>query len=125
LVLPLGYGYRANLQAVAQHGPGHLAYQPYRRLVCAAYWCTKTLLWRCADQAMRAFPAPDDGLLPLVGDSPLKGKREAKHPVAHQTRLSQHHPYVFGLRIVVLMAQWHVYRLPVDFALVRPKGSPG
>jgi hypothetical protein len=39
------YGERANLQALARHGPAHLAYQHYRRLLCAAYWCTKTLRW--------------------------------------------------------------------------------
>jgi Transposase DDE domain len=125
LVLHLVYGSRANVRALARHGPSHLAYQHYRRLICAAYWCTKTLLWWFAEQAMGAFPPPDDGLLYLVGDSTLKGKRGAKHPVAHKTRLSQHHPYVFGFRIVVLMAQWHVYRIPIDFALVRRKGSPG
>jgi hypothetical protein len=31
----------------------------------------------------------------------LKGKRGPNHPVAQKTRLSQHHPYVFGFRIVV------------------------
>jgi Transposase DDE domain len=44
--------------------------------------------------------------------------------VAHKTRLSQYHPYVFGVRIVILMAQWDVYRIPPDFALLRRKGDP-
>lgn len=125
LVLHIVYGHRANVQALARYGPGALAYQHYRRLFCATYWCSKTLLWWFADHAMRAFPPPDDGLLYLVGDSTLKGKRGNKHPLASKTRLSHHHPYIFGFRIVVLMAQWHVYRIPVDFALVRRKDSPG
>jgi Transposase DDE domain len=125
LVLHLVYGERANLKELARHGPAHLAYQHYRRLLCATYWCTKTLLWWFADQALQAFPPPEDGLLYLVGDSTLKGKRGAKHPVAQKTRLSQHHPYVFGFRIVLLMAQWGVYRIPVDFALVRRTDDPG
>jgi hypothetical protein len=124
LVLHLVYGERANLKALARHGPPHLAYQHYRRLVCAAYWCTKTLLWWFADQALQAFPPPEDGILYLVGDSTLKGKRGLKHPVAHKTRLSPYHPSVFGFRIVVLMAQWDVSRIPVDFALIRRKGDP-
>jgi hypothetical protein len=41
--------------------------------------------------------------------------------VAQKTRLSQHPPYVFGFRIVLLMAQWGVYRIPVDCALLRRK----
>ena len=124
-VLHLVYGERANLKSLARHGPRHLAYQHYRRLLCAAYWCTKTLLWWFADQALQAFPPPENGLLYLVAASTLTGKRGAKHPVAQKTRLSQHHPSVFGFRIVVLMAQWDVYRIPVDFALLRRQGDAG
>jgi hypothetical protein len=82
----------------------------------------QTLLWWFAEQAMRAFPPPDDGLVYLIADSTLKGKRGTTHPMAHTTRLSQYHPYVFGFRIVVLLAHWHVYHIPVDFALVRRRG---
>jgi hypothetical protein len=91
-VLHLVYGERANLKALARHGPSHLAYQQYRRLLCAAYWCTKTLLWWFAEQALQAFPPPENGILSLVGDSTLKGNRGSKHPVAQNTRLSQLHP---------------------------------
>jgi hypothetical protein len=124
LVLHLVYGNRANLKELSRHGPAHLAYQHYRRLLCAAYWCTKTLLWWFADQAVQAFPPPADGILYLVGDSTLKDKGGPKHPVAQKTRLSQHHPYVVGFRIVLLMAQWDTYRIPVDLALVRRKDDP-
>src|SRR5919109_5655802 len=57
-VLHLLYGDRAHLQALARHGPQPLAYQHYRRLLYAAYWCTKTLLWWVADQALQAWPPP-------------------------------------------------------------------
>jgi hypothetical protein len=124
LLLHLIYGERANLRALARHGPSPLAYQQYRRRLCAAYWCTKTLLWWFADQALQAFPPPEDSVLYLIGDSTLKPKRGQQHPVAQKTRLSQHHPYVFGFRVVLLMAQWGVYRIPVDFALLRRKDDP-
>jgi hypothetical protein len=124
LVLHLVYGERANLKALARHGPAHLAYQRYRRLRCAAYWCTKTLRWWFADQALQAFPPPETGYRPRVGDRTLKGTRGPNHPVARKTRLSQHHPDVFGCRIVLLMAQWDTYRIPVDCALVRRTDDP-
>jgi hypothetical protein len=124
-VRPLLYGERATRKALARHGPVPLAYQHYRRLLCAAYWCTKTLLWGFADQALQAFPPPANGVLYLVGDSTLKGKRGPTPPVAQNTRLSQQHPYVFGFRIVSLMAHWGVSRIPGDGALVRRKGDPG
>jgi hypothetical protein len=71
LVLHLVYGERATLKALARHGPAHLAYQHYRRLLCAAYWCSETLLWWFANQALQAFPPPEEGILCLVGDSTL------------------------------------------------------
>jgi hypothetical protein len=124
LGLPLVYGERANLQALAGHGPQHLASQQYRRLLCAAYWGTQPLRWWFADQARQALPPPEDGILDLVGDSTLKGQRGSKPPLAHKTRLRQYHPSVFGFRIVVLMAQWDVYRIPVDVALIRRTDDP-
>ena len=124
LVWPLVYGERATLKALARHGPQPLAYQHDRRVLCAAYWCTKTLLWWFAEQALQALPAPEDGILSLVGDSPLTGKRRSKPPVAQKTRLSRYHPSVFGFRLVLLMAQWNVSRIPVDFALLRRKDDP-
>lgn len=35
LVLHLVYGHRARVQALARHGPPHLASQHYRRVLCA------------------------------------------------------------------------------------------
>jgi hypothetical protein len=61
LVLHLIYGDRVNTKALSRHGSVPLAYQPYRRLLCAAYWCTKALLWWFADQALQAFPPPAEG----------------------------------------------------------------
>jgi hypothetical protein len=55
VVWHLRYGERANLKALARHGPPHLAYQHSRRLRCAVYRCTKTWLWWGADQALQAF----------------------------------------------------------------------
>jgi hypothetical protein len=124
LVRPLVYGDRATLKALSRHGPTPLASQHDRRRLGAAYWWTKTLLGWFADRAVQAFPPPADGLLSLVGDSTLKGKRGSKHPVAQNTRLSQHHPSVFGCRLVLLMAPWETSRLPVDCALVRRTDDP-
>ena len=124
LVLHLVDGERATLKALARHGPAPLAYQHDRRLLGSASWRTKTSLGWLVDRAVQAFPPPEEGVLYVVGDSTLKGQRGPQHPVAHNTRLSHDHPYGFGVRIVTLMAQWHVYRIPVDFALVRRTDDP-
>jgi hypothetical protein len=58
LVLHLLYGERANLKALAWHGPAHLG-SLHCRLLCAAYWCTKTLLRWFAKQAPQTGLQPD------------------------------------------------------------------
>jgi hypothetical protein len=121
LVRHLGDGDRANVKALSRHGPAHRAYRHYRRRLCASYGCTNALRWWFADQALQALPSPAEGILYLVSASTLKGKRGPKPPVAQKTRLSHLQPSVFGFRMVLLMAQSGVERLPVDFARLRGK----
>jgi len=82
------------------------------------------LAW-LVEQALGAFPPPGDGVLSLVADSTLKGKRTHKNPWAKPWRLNEYEPYTFGLHAVVLLAQWEVYRMPLAFRLVRRKGTLG
>jgi hypothetical protein len=63
LVWQLVSGERAHLRALARHGPAPLAYQHDRQFLCATYWWTTTWLGWFADQALQAFPPPEDGLL--------------------------------------------------------------
>lgn len=58
-------------------------------------------------------------------DSTLKGKRTTQNPLAKKSRLNEQAPYTFGLPVVLLLAQWEVYRGPLAFRRVKPKGSPG
>jgi len=41
--------------------------------------------------------------------------------VAQTGRISQHHPWFFGLRFVRLMAAWDGYRVPVSVRIIVPK----
>src|SRR5262249_47556069 len=87
LVLHLIYGERANLKALARHGPGHLAYHQYRRLLCAAYWCTKTLLWWFADQGVclqivgrwsTEYPVESQGIWSFLPEGPHGPRRHRR-----------------------------------------------
>jgi hypothetical protein len=64
-------------------------------------------------------------VLYLVVDSTLKGKRGKKNPLVKKGRLNEYAPFTFGLHVVLLIAQWDVYRIPLAFRLVTPKGSAG
>jgi hypothetical protein len=69
-------------------------------------------------QALVAFPPPGDGVVYLVVDSTWKGKRSKKNPLVKKGRLNAHTPFTRGLQRVLLIAQWDVYRVPLDFRLI-------
>jgi hypothetical protein len=116
---------KATLQGLARYIPHQVAAWHLRRLVAAGRWqWARVLEWLVA-QALSAFPPPKDGVLYLVVDSTLKNKRTKKNPLAKKGRLNEYAPYTVGLHIVILIAQWDVYRVPLAFRLVKPKGSQG
>jgi hypothetical protein len=92
-----------------------------RRLLACGRWPWEEVLYWLVTQALVAFPPPDDGVLYLVVDSTLKGKRTKKNPLVKKGRLNEHAPFTIGLHLVLLIAQWGVYRIPLDFRLVKPK----
>jgi Transposase DDE domain len=116
---------KATLQALSRHIPDHVAAWHLRRLLAAGRWQWARALEWLVTQALAAFPPPRDGILYLVVDSTLKGKRTKKNPLAKKGRLNEYAPYTFGLHVIILIAQWDVYRIPLAFRLVKPKGSPG
>ena len=61
LGLHLGSGDRANLKALSRHGPAHLAYQHYRRLLCTVYWSTDALLGGLPTMPCRLYYPPQMG----------------------------------------------------------------
>ncbi len=116
---------KATLQGLARYIPSHVAAWHLRRLLAAGRWQWVRVLEWLVSQALSAFPPPRDGVLYLVVDSTLKGKRAKKNPLAKKGRLNEYAPYTFGLHVVILLAQWDVYRVPLAFRMVEPKGSPG
>jgi hypothetical protein len=116
---------KAPLQGLARYIPRHVAAWHLRRLVATGRWQWARVLEWLVRQALAAFPPPRDGVLYLAVDSTLKGKRTKKNPLAKKSRLNEYAPYTFGLHVVILIAQWDVYRVPLAFRLVKPKGSKG
>ena len=116
---------KATLQGLARSLPSQVAAWHLRRLLAAGRWQWARVLEWLVTQALRAFPPPKDGVLYLVVDSTLKNKRTKKNPLAKTGRLNEYAPYTVGLHVVILLAQWDVYRIPLAFRLVKPKGSPG
>jgi len=90
-------------------------------LLKATYWNVHLLVSWLAQDLLTTLPAPANGVLYLFGDGSHADKRGTKNPVGQKGRISQHHPWFFGLRFVLLMAAWDSYRLPVGFRIILPK----
>jgi hypothetical protein len=116
---------KATVQGLARYTPRPVAAWHLRRLLAAGRWPWARVLEWLVSEALAAFPPPKDGVLYLVVDSTLKEKRSKKNPLAKKGRLNEYAPFTFGLHVVILMAQWDVYRLPLAFRLVKPKESLG
>ena len=106
LVCQAVYQEKATIKGLARLMPHHIAEWHLRRLLTAAYWNWRVLLWWFADHVIATLPPPNDKVCYLVVDSTLKDKTGQKHPLAKKGRLNEYAPYIFGLHIVVVMLQW-------------------
>jgi hypothetical protein len=93
----------------------------FGRLLKAAYWNVHLLVSWLAQDLLATLPPPTNGILYLFGDGSHADKRGTKNPVVQKGRISQHHPWFWGLRFVLLMAGWDGYRVPVSFRIILPK----
>ena len=106
---------RQTLEEMARWTPATSTAWRFGRLLKAAYGNVHLLVSWLAQDRVATLPAPANGLLYLCGDGSHADTRGTKHPVAQQGRISQQHPWFFGLRFVLLMAAWDGDRLPPTF----------
>jgi DDE family transposase len=118
----VGFG-KAPVQGLARDTPTHVAAWHLRRVLAAGRWQWERVLEWLVSEALAAFPPPKDGVLYLVVDSTLKGKRGKKNPLAKKGRLNEYAPFTFGLQVVIVIAQGDGYRIPLAFRLVKPTES--
>jgi len=115
---------RKTVAELARWTPIDITEWRLRRLLKATYWDVHRLIDWWAHQVILVLPPPQDGILTLTGDGSDKPKRGKKNPLAQKGRKSQHDPWFFGVRFVLLVVSWDVFRLPVAFRLIRPKSHP-
>jgi DDE family transposase len=125
IVLQAVYPGRKTREEMHRWSPPVITAWRFRRLLTATSWSIPLLIAWLADDVIQTLPAPADGSLSLIGDGRHTDKRGAKHPVAQKGRISQHHPWFFGVRFVLLRAAWDVDRIPVAFRIMLPKTPPG
>jgi hypothetical protein len=89
-------------------------------MLCSGKWDAQAVLTGMADKVLRSLPPAADGKLYLLGDTTHKPKRGKKHPLGHVTRQSKSSPHVFGFGMVVLVASWKGWRMPIQIATIDP-----
>ena len=115
---------RKNLKTMALSAPSFITEWRFRRLLTAGYWSIHLLVNFFAAHAIASFPAPEDGILFLIADSSEKDKRGKKNPSAQKGKRNKNGGWFFGIRFIVLMAAWDVFRIPAAFRIILPKSHP-
>jgi hypothetical protein len=101
--------------------PLKLPYGTTLRMVRSNQWDAAAVMTQVATATLRVRPPPVDGVLYLIGDSPLQEKRGRKHPLGRTTRHSEHAPYPFGCEMGLLIASGGRFRVPVALAPIAPQ----
>jgi Transposase DDE domain len=111
----------AKLKALTRLLPHSLAYWTVLRMMRSGYWDAAFLVDAMSEAVLASLPPPADGVLHLTGDSTVTERTGKKQPLARKTRTNESAPYVFGQALVLMIAQWGCYRVPVRAAVVDPK----
>ena len=59
-----------------------------------------------------------------MGGGSEKHKRGTKNSVVQKGRKGRYKPWYLGIRFVLLIVCWDVYRIPVGFRIILPKTHP-
>jgi Transposase DDE domain len=111
----------ATLKNLARYMPGCLHYWTVLRMIRAGYWNASALITELAQATLYTLPPPTDRVLYLIGDKTISGKSGEKQPLASYTRMNEYQRFVFGISLVLLIAQWGSFRIPVAAAVLDPK----
>ena len=109
------------LKGLCPYLPPHLSYWALIRMLRSGKWDAQAVMNGMADKVLRSLPPAVDGKLYLIGDTTHKPKRGKKHPLGQVTRQSQSSPHVFGFGMVVLVASWNGFRIPIQMATIDPE----
>jgi hypothetical protein len=113
----------ARLKALTRLMPRSLAYWTVLRMMRSGYWDAAFLVEELSLAVLATLPPPADGVVHLTGDSTLTARTGEKQPLARKTRTNEYAPYVFGQALVLMIAQWGHYRVPVRAAVVDPQSK--
>jgi len=101
--------------------PSSLAYWTTLRMIRAKVWDEQALLDLMVADILYSLPPPKDGVLHLIFDTTRKEKTGEKQPLAFTTKMGKFEPYLFGHTVLLLIAQWGSFRIPLTVRVLDPK----
>jgi hypothetical protein len=109
------------IKALTRLMPHRLAYWTTLRLIRSKLWDEQALIELMVGDVLHTLPPPTDGTLHLIPDTTRKEKTGEKQPLAYTTKMGKFEPYLFGHSVVLLIAQWGGFRIPVAVRVMDPK----
>src|SRR5262245_11706810 len=101
--------------------PSSLAYWTTLRMIRAKVWDEQALLDLMVADILYSLPPPKDGVLHLIFDTTRKEKTGEKQLLAFTTQMGKFEPDVFGHSVLVLIAHWGGFRIPLAVRVLDPK----
>ena len=101
--------------------PARLAYWTTLRFIQAKVWDEQALLELMVGDLLYGLPEPKDGELNLIFDTTRTEKTGKKQPLAYTTKTGKFDPYVFGHSVLLLVAQWGKFRVPLAVRVLDPQ----
>lgn len=112
---------KGTLKELSRLMPERIKYWALMRMVRSGWWDERALVTALSADVLSYLPPPADATLHLIGDATLKGKRGQKHPVGRKARVNEYARFCYGFEMVLLVASWAHFRVPVAIAIIDPK----
>ena len=108
------------IKALTRYMPNRLAYWTTLRMIRAKVWDEQALLNLMVADLLYSLPPPKDGVLHLIPDATRKQKTGEKQPLAYTTKVGKFEPYLFGHSVLLMIAHWGGFRIPVAVRVINP-----
>lgn len=120
LLVTLVIASSGQVKALTRHMPWRLAYWTTLRMIRSKVWDEQALIELMVGDVLDTLPPPKDSKLHLIIDTTRKEKTGQKQPLAFTTRMGKFEPYLFGHSVVLLIAHWGGFRIPVAARVINP-----
>lgn len=111
------------LKELTRWMPTRLAYWTTLRFIRAQVWDAQALLDLQVGDLLATLAPPKDGVLHLIFDMTRTAKTGKKQPLAYTTKTGKFDPFLFGHTVLLLVAQWGQFRIPLAVRVIDPQSK--